>query len=64
MRDSKGQNVIEYILLVTAVLVVCIYYFTAASGGPLQASINAAIGSMANQVNNLNGGGPNQIQLQ
>ena len=51
MRNTKGQNITEYILLVAAVLVVCIYFFTA---GPMQQSVNASLYSIVNQVNNIN----------
>lgn len=55
MRDSKGQNLIEYILLVAAVLLVCIYFFANQSGGPMGTSINASLNSILNQINNANG---------
>ncbi len=54
MRNSKGQNMVEYVLLVTAVLLVCIYFFTASSGGPMPGAINASLNSIVNQLNNLN----------
>jgi hypothetical protein len=50
---------VEYVLLVTAVLLVCVYFFTAQSGGPMPSSLNASLNSMVNQINNLNG----QIQF-
>jgi hypothetical protein len=53
MGNSKGQNLIEYILLVTAVVIVCIFFF--ARGGPMSAGVNAALNSMVNQVDNLSG---------
>ena len=56
MRNSKGQNVAEYVLLVTAVLVVCIYFFT---NGPMKQSVNASLGSVVNEINNIN----SQMQL-
>ncbi len=59
MRDAKGQNMVEYVLLVTAVLLVCIYFFTTKSGGPMPNSINATLNSIVNQIDNLN----SQIQL-
>ncbi len=58
MRNSKGQNMVEYVLLVTAVLLVCIYFFTTQSG-PMPNAINATLNSIVNQINNING----QIQL-
>ena len=53
MRDSKGQNIVEYVLLVTAVLLVCIYFFT--TSGPMSNSINTTLNSIVNQINNING---------
>ena len=58
MRNAKGQNMVEYILLVTAVLLVCIYFFTSHTGG-MPNSLNASLNSMVNQIDNLNG----QIKL-
>jgi hypothetical protein len=56
MRDSKGQNVVEYVLLVTAVLLVCIYFFTS---GVMNKSLNTTLNSMVNQLDNIN----SEIQL-
>lgn len=58
MRNDKGQNMVEYVLLVTAVLIVCVFFFSS-STGPMPSLINATLNSMINQVDNLNG----QIQL-
>ena len=49
---------VEYVLLVTAVIVVCIYFF-AAKTGPMHKGLNATLNSVVNQINNLNG----QIQF-
>jgi len=49
---------VEYVLLVTAVLLVCVFFYSS-STGPMPSLINATLNSMINQVNNLNG----QIQL-
>lgn len=57
MRNHKGQNVIEYILLCVAVLIVCIYFF--ANHGPMGNTVNASLGSMITEINNLN----SQIQF-
>ena len=57
MKDSKGQHMVEYVLLVVAILLVCIYFFTAK--GPMPNAINATLNSIVNQINNING----QIQL-
>ena len=43
---------IECVLLVTAVLLVCIYFFT--QGGPMSKSVNASLNGMVNEVANLN----------
>jgi len=46
---------IEYVLLVTAVLLVCIYFFTAQSGGPMPNAINTSLNSIVNQISKING---------
>jgi Flp pilus assembly pilin Flp len=58
MRDNKGQNMVEYVLLVGAVLLVCIFFYSS-STGPMPTIINATLNSMVNQVDNLN----SQIQF-
>jgi uncharacterized membrane-anchored protein len=57
MNNARGQNMIEYVLLVVAVLLVCVFFFS--SSGPMPALINASLNSMINQVDKLNG----EIQL-
>jgi len=57
MRSSRGQNLVEYILLVTAVLVVGIFFFTK---GPMQQAVNSSLYTVVNDINNLN----SQIQFQ
>lgn len=52
MRNAKGQNMIEYLMLVVAVLIVCIYFYS--SSGPLPTIINASVYSIVNEVQNLN----------
>ena len=52
MRDCKGQNIIEYVLFVAAVILVCIVFLRPQAGGPMHDSINAALGSMVTQINN------------
>ena len=49
---------VEYVLLVTAVLLVCIFFYNS-STGPMSSVINATLNSTINLVNNLNG----QIQI-
>ncbi len=55
--NAKGQNVIEYILMVTAVVVVCIWFF---SRGPMSQSVNTSLNSMIKEINNIN----SEIQYQ
>ena len=45
---------IEYVLMVTAVLLVCIYFFANHSSSSLSNSVNATLNSIVNQVDNLN----------
>ena len=52
MRNTKGQNIVEYILLVVAILLVCIYFFT--NNGPMPNAVNATLNSIVNQLNNIN----------
>jgi uncharacterized protein (UPF0333 family) len=59
MKNNKGQNMAEYVLLVTAVLIVCIFFFANQSGGPMGSSINASLNSILNQINTVN----SQIQF-
>ena len=55
MRDKKGQNMAEYVLLVTSVVMVCIYFYYNKSGSAVMpTSVNATLSSMVNQVNNIN----------
>jgi Flp pilus assembly pilin Flp len=58
MRNAKGQNMVEYVLLVVAVVLVCIYFFT--TNGPMGQAVNASLNGIVNQINNIN----SQIQLQ
>jgi len=51
MSDNKGQNLVEYILLVTAVAVVCIYFFGNQAHSPMGESVNASLNSMVNMIN-------------
>jgi preprotein translocase subunit SecG len=54
MTKNKGQNMTEYILLVVAVLIVCIYFLANQSGGPMGQSINASLNSIVNEIGNIN----------
>ncbi len=58
MKDSRGQNIVEYLLLVTAVLLVGLYFFASAQS-PLPAALNATLDSVVNQIDNIN----SQIKL-
>jgi hypothetical protein len=49
---------VEYILLVTAVLLVCIYF--SMPGGLMTQRVNATLNSMVNQIGTIN----SQIQFQ
>jgi hypothetical protein len=48
MRDPRGQVLIEYVLFVTAVLIVCIYFFTV---GPMKQSVSSGLNGMVHQIN-------------
>lgn len=45
---------VEYVLVVTAVLLVCIYFLNS-SGSTMPGAVNASLNSIINEVNNLNG---------
>ena len=57
MRNNKGQNLVEYILLVTAVVVVSIYFCL--PGGIMTRSVNGSLNSILNEINHAN----SEIQL-
>lgn len=54
MGNSRGQNVVEYILLVAAALIVCIVFYANPAGGPMGQALNASLNGMINMVNTLN----------
>jgi Flp pilus assembly pilin Flp len=54
MRNSRGQNMIEYILLVAAVMAVCIFYFSSPKGSIMSQAINASLNGIVNEINNIN----------
>ena len=54
MNNSKGQNVVEYVLLVTSVVLVCIYFFGNLSTSPLGSGLNAALNSTVNMIHSIN----------
>ena len=45
---------VEYVLLVVAVLTVCLFFFTTKSGGPMPQAVNTSLNSILNQINNIN----------
>lgn len=51
VKGLKGQNLIEYILLVTMVILVCIFFFTT---GPMQQTVNNSIYGIVNMINSVN----------
>ena len=59
MRDCKGQNIVEYVLLVAAVVVVCVVFFKPQAGNPMYDGVNASLGGMVTQINSFT----NAIQL-
>ena len=57
MKDNRGQNMVEYVLLVTAVMIVCIYFFYSKSGqGPMTQAINSSLNIIVNEIDNANVG--------
>jgi preprotein translocase subunit SecG len=50
MRDAKGQNIVEYVMLVAAVIVVCVIFLQPRAGGPMHDSVNAVLSGMVNQI--------------
>ena len=54
MRGCKGQNIIEYVLLVAAVIAICIVFLKPQAGNPMYDSVNATLNSIVNQLNNIN----------
>lgn len=54
MRNCKGQNVIEYVLLVVAVLIVCIIFFSH-NNGPMPQSLNTSLNGMVKHLDDLSG---------
>ncbi len=59
MRGCKGQNIIEYILLVAAVIAICVVFLKPQGGNPMYDSVNATLNSMETQINSFT----NAIQL-
>ena len=51
MRNNKGQNLAEYVFFVTAVILVCVYFFAPHAGAPMYTGVNATINSIVNQIN-------------
>ena len=51
-RKTKGQSTVEYILLVTAVIGVMIFFLTNKNGG-LQGKLNSTVDTAANSIGNM-----------
>jgi len=51
MRVSKGQNIIECILLVAAVIIVCVIFLKPHAGSPMYDGVNASLNGMITQIN-------------
>ena len=52
MRNNKGQNLVEYILLVAAVVLVLIVFLR--RHGPMEGSLNRTLYSIDDTLNALN----------
>ena len=57
MRNSNGQNVVEYLLLVAGVLIVAILFL--GKNGPFHKGIEGVLNGTVEQINNLQ----NEINL-
>lgn len=53
MKDNKGQNIIEYILLVVAVILVFLVLLNPKSG-PVKTSIETTLNSTVNMIDATN----------
>ena len=51
MRNSSGQNVVEYLLLVTTVLIVAIVFL--GKNGPFHRSVEGVLNETVEQLNDL-----------
>ena len=51
-RKTKGQSTVEYILLVTAVIAVMIFFLTTKNSG-LQGKLNSTLDTSINSIGNL-----------
>jgi len=52
MRDIQGQNIVEYVLFVAAIILVCVVFLKPQAGSPMYDSMNTALNSMVTQINN------------
>ena len=50
VRKSKGQNLVEYILLVAAVVLVCLFFYTS---GIMQKNVNTSLNSIVGELNGI-----------
>lgn len=51
-QKRKGQSTVEYIILVTAVIVVAIFFLTSPSG-PFQSQLNKTLTTGSKQMSNM-----------
>ena len=51
-QRRKGQSTVEYIILVTAVILVAIFFLTS-SGGPFQKQLNGTMTTATGQMSNM-----------
>jgi uncharacterized protein YpmB len=51
-HKRKGQSTVEYIILVTAVIIVAIFFLTS-STGPFQKQLNSTMTTATSQMDNM-----------
>ncbi|MBI3602016.1 MAG: hypothetical protein HY209_03890 [Candidatus Omnitrophica bacterium] len=59
MKNNKGQNVVEYILVAVAVVLVCLVLLNPQSG-PVKKSVETTLNSTVDSINSI----ANTIQFQ
>jgi Flp pilus assembly pilin Flp len=52
IKNKRGQSTVEYVLLVTAVLVVIIAFVSAPKGG-FQGQLNSSLNAVASDINGM-----------
>ncbi len=55
IKNKKGQSTVEYVLLMTAVVVVIIAFVTSNKSGSFQAQLNSTLNSAAQEMNTMAG---------